>query len=275
MTAVGIVGPGNAGVSLGFALSRAGHKVFLHGRQAKNLPVPLELTWGGTPPWLSAVDIVCLAVPDSAIESCAAELARSRHVERRHIVLHFSGVFDRQVLAPLAGTGASLGSFHPVQSLHDPLTAPEGLKGASVLVEGDELAAKQATELGRSLGLHPIPVTTDQKPLFHVAEMLASTFVVVLGSAGEKLLEQAGLRGQEIWQTLAPVFAGTLENMRRRGTEGAFGSPLDRAEDDAIRQHLGALPAPVRELYRALSRAAIELADLPEDRRRLISAAVD
>ncbi len=275
MTAVGIVGPGKAGVSLGFALSRAGHKVFLHGRQAKNLPVPLELTWGGTPPWLSAVDIVCLAVPDGAIESCAAELARSRHVEPRHAVLHLSGVLGSTVLAPLAPTGASLGSFHPVQSLHDPLTAPEGLKGASVIVEGDETARRQATELGRSLGLHPILVTADQKPLFHVAEMLASNFVVVLGAAGENLLERAGLRGQEIWQVLAPVFAGTLENMRRSGTRVAFGGPLDRGEDEAVRRHLGALPEPIRELYRALSRAALELADLPEDHRRLIAAAIE
>lgn len=272
MTAVGIVGPGRAGVGLGFSLSRVGHRVFLHGRQAKNLPVALEHTWGGTPPWISAVDVIFLAVPDEAIHGVAGDLQASKHVEAHHAVLHLSGVLDRNALAALDPTGASLGSFHPVRSLHDPLSAPEQLKGSVALVEGDERAVRSAVELARSLGLHPLRVPPEQKAIYQAAEVLLSSFVVVLAGEAERLVRSTGASPRETWQALSPVLAGTMETLRTRGTAQSLGGPILRGERWAVERHLEVLPAESKELYRALTRRAIEIADVSAEVRQSLMA---
>jgi predicted short-subunit dehydrogenase-like oxidoreductase (DUF2520 family) len=272
VTVVGIVGPGRAGVGLGSALSRAGYQVFLHGRQAKNLPVSLEHTWGGTPPWIAAVDIMFLAVPDDAIYGVARELQSSQHVSPHHAVLHLSGVLGRTALTALEPSGASLGSFHPVQSLHDPLTAPEQLKGSIAVVEGDEAAVRLSSELGRSVGLHLLRVSSEQKAMFHAAEVFLSSFVVVLAAEAERLLRDAGASPVETWRALSPVLAGTLESLRARGTAKSFGGPVARGEERSVQRHLEVLAPESRTLYRALTRRAIEIADLSSDVRESLEA---
>ena len=81
-----------------------------------------------------------ILTPDEAIGTVAAELARDAAIEADQVVLHASGLLDRLALHALAGTGAGLGSFHPLQSIADPATAGERLAGAYAGLEGDERA---------------------------------------------------------------------------------------------------------------------------------------
>ena len=80
-----------------------------------------------------------------AIEAAAGSLLDRGAVQGGHAVLHLSGLLDRRALAPLERTGAALGSFHPLQTVADPRTAPERLKGAWAGIEGD-LRARHAGE---------------------------------------------------------------------------------------------------------------------------------
>ncbi len=275
MTAVGIVGPGPAGVGLGFALSRAGHRVFLHGRQAKNLPVALDHTWGGHPPWLAAADVVLLAVPDHAIPNLVQELFESKHVLEQHVVLHLSGALDRTALTLLSSTGAALGSLHPVQSFQDPLTAPEQLKGSGATVEGDERAVEVASDLARSVGLHPIQVSSEQKVIYHAAEIMLSSFLPVLAAVGERLMREGGATSADVWQTLSPVLAATVERLRRKGTAASLSGPLARGEAETIRRHLSILSPPAKQVYLALTRAGLDLVRLPAEQRATIETALE
>lgn len=274
MSAVGIVGAGRAGVGLGLALARAGHRVFMHGRSSKDLPVPLELTWGGVPPWLGAVEIVLLAVPDDALASLAGELAASGKVTDRHAVLHISGVLDSSVLEPLSSSGAALGSMHPLQSLTDPLRAPERLKGAVAAVEGDQRAVETARALARTVGLRPVAVRPDRKAAYHAGAVFASNYVVVLGSIAERLLVDAGFTESDARAALAPLIAGSFGNLREEGA-GALTGPVARGDAATVRRHLAALPADLVEPYRALARAALEMAELPQKRRAAVLEAIE
>jgi predicted short-subunit dehydrogenase-like oxidoreductase (DUF2520 family) len=260
-------------VGLGLALSRAGHRVLIHGQRSKDLPVPLELTWGGVPPWLPAVEVVLLAVPDDELARVAAELAASGGITERHTILHLSGVLDRSVLQPLSGTGAALGSMHPLQSLSDPLRAPERLKGAVAAVEGDAHAVDAASELARTVGLRPVVVHSERKAVYHAGAVFASNYLVVVATIAERLLVDAGFTERDARAALAPLIAGTLGNLREQGAGGLTG-PVARGDAQTVRRHLEALPEDVREPYRALARAALEIAKLPEERRRMVEAAL-
>jgi predicted short-subunit dehydrogenase-like oxidoreductase (DUF2520 family) len=64
--------------------------------------------------------------------------------------------------------------------------------------------------------------------------------------------------------------AGALENLRAAGPAGALTGPVARGDVETIRRHLEVLQETDAELYRALSRAALDLARLDPDRRRAI-----
>jgi predicted short-subunit dehydrogenase-like oxidoreductase (DUF2520 family) len=269
VTAIGIVGPGRAGVGFGLALSRAGHRVFVHGERDKVLPVVLEHTWGGTPPWLTTVEVVMLAVPDDALAGVARDLAATRKVGSGHTVLHLAGLLDRSILAPLEPAGAAIGSLHPLQSISDPLTAPDRFKGAFVGVEGDERAVKVASGLARTMGMRPITVPSAQKPLYHAGAVFASNYLVVVAAIAARLLREAGFGEREAREALAPLLAGTVANVREMG-EAALTGPVKRGDAGTVRRHLELLPEDFKEAYRALARAALAIANLPGDKREAV-----
>ena len=81
--------------------------------------------------------------------AAAAELARDGGHRGRQVVLHLSGLLDRLALHALAFTGAGLGSFHPLQSIADPATAPGACAGAFAGLEGDDRALDAGERLAR------------------------------------------------------------------------------------------------------------------------------
>ena len=267
MTTVGIVGPGRAGVGLGLALARAGYAVRLHGRHAGEVPPPLELSWGGPPPWAGEVDVVVLAVPDDALEDVAATLAGTGQLGEDHTVLHLSGVLDRAALAALRPSGCALGSLHPLQSLSDVESVPERLRGAAAAVEGDAQAVTVAEQLARAVGLEPIRVRPTSKPLYHAAAVFASNYLVVVAATANRLLKQSGVSSEEAWQALLPLIEGTIKNMSQQGPENALTGPVARGDRATVAKHLAALPGDEASLYRALGRAALILAKLGPDER--------
>lgn len=269
---VGVIGPGRAGTGLALAWVRAGLDVRLHGRHAKPVPAPLTLTVGpadAPPPWIGAVAVVVLAVPDDAIPPLAAALAARQAVQANHVVLHVSGSLSHDVLRILAPSGAALGSLHPLQTLVEPERAPEHLRGAWAAVEGMPRAVEIAERLARDVGLRPFRLRPGAKPLYHAGAVFASNYFVVVEAVAERLLRGAGLAEGEAWEALAPLVAGTLDNLRRQGPLAALTGPVARGDVDTLTRHLAALSGTEAELYRRLGKATLELA-----RRRGMDEAV-
>ena len=267
---VGIIGAGRAGLSLGLALARAGHVVRLYARRSKPVPPPLTLSTGPLPAWLAEGGVIVLAVPDDAVPAVASDLAASRLVTEPQVVLHLSGVLDREALTPLEPSGAALGSWHPLQTLSDPQTAPERLRGAVATVEGDARAVDTAAALARGVGMEPVPIAAARKPLYHAAAVVASNFVVALAGVAQRLFVGAGLSEAAARNALATLMAGALENLRAGGPQGALTGPVARGDVETIRRHLEVLRPADAELYRMLSRSALELARLDPERRGAI-----
>jgi predicted short-subunit dehydrogenase-like oxidoreductase (DUF2520 family) len=275
VTRVGIVGPGRAGVALGLALSQAGHEVRLHGRTQHDLPHPLTMTAGGSPPWLGDVDVVVLAVPDDAVSEAARSLAASGAVATSHTVLHVSGALGSEVLEPLAGTGAQLGSLHPYQTMSGAVDAAERLRGAAAGVSGSAGAVDAASELARSLGMHPVAVPDDKKVLYHAAAVFASNYLVALEGVAEELLQNAGLAAGDARAALGPLMRAALDHALATGARDALTGPVSRGDAATVRRHLEALPPEAERLYRELARAVLRLTDLTAEQRAALEAALD
>ena len=261
--AIGLIGPGRAGVGLALALARAGYAVRLHGRNKKSLPAPLTLTVGdgGTPPpWLGETDVVILTVRDDAITPLATSLANSRAIRERHVVLHLSGVQGQEALGPLVTSRAALGSFHPLQTIVEPELAAGRLNGAWAAVEGMPRAVEAGERIAKDLGMRPFRIATKSKAIYHAGAVFASNYLVVVEAIAQRLLRHAGLSDADAWAALRPLVEGTFENLSRHEPREALTGPVVRGDTATIVRHLESLAVDDAKLYRALGRAALELA---------------
>src|SRR5256885_847910 len=191
-SAVGIIGPGRAGLGLGLALARAGYVARLSGRRKQAIPDPLELTVGAAdapppPAWLAQAGVVILAVRDDAIRPLAEALARGGGVRPEHVVLHLSGLQGQEALGSLVPSRAALGSLHPLQTIADPERAPERLRGAWAAVEGMPLALDAAERLARALGMRPFRPPGKAKAIYHAGPGFPSNHSVRGGAAAPRV----------------------------------------------------------------------------------------
>jgi predicted short-subunit dehydrogenase-like oxidoreductase (DUF2520 family) len=261
--AVGVIGPGRAGIGLSLALAEAGHRVRLHGRRETKVPKPLTLTTGPDdrpPEWLGDVQVLVLAVRDDAIRPLAQMLHDRKAVGPDHVVLHLSGVQGQEALGPLVTTRAALGSLHPLQTISDPEQAPRRLRGSWAAVEGMPRAIEVAERLAEDVGLKPFRLTAKAKAVYHAGAVFASNYFVVVEAVAQRLLRHAGLSDAEAWTALRPLVEGTLENLERQGPLDALTGPVARADTETIVRHLESLTIDDAKLYRALGRTALELA---------------
>jgi len=246
-------------------LAQAGYSVRLHGRHKKRVaaPPPLTLTIGDgvtPPPWIGDVDVVILTVKDDAITPLATSLAKARAISERHVVLHLSGVQGQEALGPLVTTRAALGSFHPLQTIVEPELTPERLKGAWAAVEGMPRALETGEQIARDLGMRPFRIATKSKAIYHAGAVFASNYLVVVEAIAQRLLRHAGLSDADAWAALRPLVEGTFDNLSRHEPREALTGPVVRGDMATITRHLESLAVDDAKLYRALGRAALELA---------------
>jgi predicted short-subunit dehydrogenase-like oxidoreductase (DUF2520 family) len=225
-----ILGRGRMGRGLAGALEGVGESVRVLGRDRSVSEI-------------QAAALVLIATPDDAIGAVAAELARERAITARQVVLHLSGLLDRLALHALASSGAALGSFHPLQSVADPLTAPERLRGAFAGVEGDEAAVQAAERLAARLGMTPVRLAAGAKAASHAGAVMASNYLVVLAAVAEQLARSAGVPDSHASALYLPLMQGTVANLalgpaaalglaRRAGLGEAAAAAVERARSD-------------------------------------------
>jgi len=226
------------------------------------VPAPLALTVGADtpPPWMARASVVVLAVRDDAIRPLADSLARAGAVRPEQVVLHLSGALGQEALGPLVPSQAALGSLHPLQTIVDPERAPERLRGAWAAVEGMPRAIEAGERIAAAVGLRPFRVASRAKAVYHAGAVFASNYFVVVEAVAQRLLRHAGLSDADAWAALLPLVEGTFANLSRQQPAEALTGPVARGDVDTIARHVASLTGDDAALYRALGRAALELA---------------
>ena len=241
-----ILGTGRMGQ--GLALALRGHDVALVSGRPESRTEAVRAAVG-----------VLLAVPDDMITPLAAELAAERSVGSGQVVLHLSGLLDRSALAPLAQTGAALGSFHPLQTIADPQTAPERLAGAYVGIEGDERALDLGRRLAEAFGMVPVPIAAEGKAAYHAGAAFAANYTTALMAVAERLAVRAGIPAELAARIYLPLLRGAAANLEA-GPVAALTGPVRRGDARTIRAHLAILTGSDAQLYRLLAGEALRLA---------------
>lgn len=260
MLRVAVVGAGRMGQGIALALSRSGAPVALLSRVPKPVVPPLTAT--GLP-WTAAVreaELVLLATPDGVLEEVAERLARDGGVGPGHVVLHLSGLRDRRALAALGATGAGLGSFHPLQTVAEPATAPERLRGAYAGIEGDARAMEAGERLALLIGMIPVRLPAETKAAYHAGATLVANYTVVLVGVAERLAREAGVPAELAARIYLPLLEGATANLRSLPPARALTGAVRRGDTATVMAHLAALGPVDRILYAMLGREALLLA---------------
>lgn len=262
-----VIGAGKAGRALTHAMRVGGVDVVgLHGRQSE-----IGITSGEWPPTLASATAVLVTVRDAELDGVLRDLL-SAPLDAGAVVLHASGSAEPPALDELRARGHPGGTFHPLLPLTDPTRATEQLHRAWIGIDGDEGARAVSRELAAAIGARVLEIPAGGKAGYHAAAVIASNFPIVLLAMATRVLTRAGVREEAARGALGALLTAAAENVSALAPSAALTGPVARGDVETVRAHLAALAdAPeILELYRALSREAIPLAESAgADRGRL------
>jgi len=277
---VGVVGAGRVGAVLGSALRGAGHPVVAvsaiseasRERAAALLPgVPVL----DIPEVVRRAELVLLAVPDDALAGLVKGLADVGAWQAGQIVVHTSGRFGVEVLAPARAAGVIPLALHPAMTFTGTSLDLARLVGCSfaVTAPGPVLPIGQALVV--EIGGEPVVLDEDARGLYHAALAHGANHLVVLVAQAAQALADAGVTdpGRMLTPLLEAALDGALRaesptdpvtGSRGAGAISALTGPVRRGDAGTVREHGTALAGfaartgavDVVEGYRSLARSA-------------------
>ncbi|WP_329021801.1 Rossmann-like and DUF2520 domain-containing protein [Streptomyces sp. NBC_00690] len=262
---VGVVGAGRVGPALAASLQLAGHRPVAVSavseasvrRAAVLLPdVPI------VPPAevLARAELVLLTVPDDALTGLVEGLVDTGAVRPGQLLVHTSGRFGVQVLAPATRAGALPLALHPAMTFTGTSVDVQRLAGCSFGVTAPVELRLAAEALVIEMGGEPEWVDEQSRPLYHAALSLGANHLVTLVAQAMELLRTAGVAAPD--RMLGPLLGAALDNALRSG-DAALTGPVARGDAGTVAVHVAELrkhaPATVAG-YLAMARTTADRA---------------
>lgn len=274
-----IIGGGRVGTAVGYLLQQGGEEVAAVACRSEKSLHNVEKFLPHTCLTTDVVkaarqgNVVLITTPDDLIADVCVTLSSAGALKKGDYVVHMSGALGLEVLEPAEEMGARTASVHPLQTFADVKGAVKKIPGSVFAVTArDSRTREWAEELVRRLGGEPVFLEERHKILYHLGAVVASNLLVALEHAAELVYQEIGMEGEKALQALFPLIEGTVENLRRLGTERALTGPVARGDIGVLRRHLEKLDEEGREqlmrVYVSLSRYALDLAEANLSRSR-------
>ncbi|MFI6941159.1 Rossmann-like and DUF2520 domain-containing protein [Streptomyces sp. NPDC050418] len=262
---VGVVGAGRVGPALAASLQLAGHRpVAVSGvseasvRRAQEMLPDVPLV---TPAEvLARADLVLLTVPDDALPKLVEGLAETGAVRPGQLIVHTSGRYGVEVLAPALRAGALPLALHPAMTFTGTAVDVQRLAGCSFGVTAPEELRLAAEALVIEMGGEPEWIEEAARPLYHAALALGANHLVTLVAEAMELLRQAGVAAPD--RMLGPLLGAALDNALRSG-DAALTGPVARGDAGTVAAHVAELRKHAPQTvagYLAMARATADRA---------------
>ncbi|MFM1916790.1 MAG: hypothetical protein RJB01_305 [Actinomycetota bacterium] len=258
---VGVVGAGRVGAVLGAAWRKAGHHITgvsavsdLSRLRAEALLPGVEIR--DVPSVCANSELVLLAVPDDVLPELVTGLARSGVFRDGTFLVHTSGRYGIEVLAPADNCLAM--AIHPVMTFTGTSIDLDRLAGAPWGVTAAPEVATVAEALVLEVGGEPVWVPELARITYHAALALSANYLNTLVTQASEILRDAGVEDSQ--RLLTPLLHASLDNALRHGDQALTG-PIARGDSASVAAHLDVLNDPaVANAYRALGRLAADRA---------------
>lgn len=245
---------------LGAALGRAGHRVVAasgvsdasRDRAAALLPgVPLL----PVPDVVSRAELVLLAVPDDDLPALVAGLAETGTWQAGQLVVHTSGRYGIDVLAPAVGSHALPLALHPAMTFSGTGVDLERLQDCCFGVTTPPSLRPVGEVLVVEMGAEPVWVAEADRARYHAALSHGANHLVTLVAQAMQVLRHAGVAVPD--RVLAPLLSAALDGALRQG-DAALTGPVSRGDAGTVSAHVRELAGEspdVLPTYVALARA--------------------
>lgn len=238
------------GYQMSSVFSKSVHKVpfFVEGFPAKNYHLG---------------ELIFLTVPDDTLEIIIRKLADNFDDFKGKSIVHCSGTLSSDILSPLKEKGASIASFHPLQSISE---FTSSFNSTWFDVEGDKCVIHILEEIANKLGANALKVKKEAKPYLHAAAVVASNYVVTLMKIAEEIAEIGGIDKDKIVSALIPLMQSSLNNLEAKGVENALTGPIARGDVHTVKTHLEILEnhSHLLELYKVLGLETTKISSAPK-----------
>jgi len=263
---IGIIGAGKVGIALGRTLKARGfHIAVIASRRTASLDEARRYLGDESAYTLDnlavfdAADVVAVTTQDREIRKVADEAFAAGLPLDGKVVFHTSGAHASTELSPLDRKGAFLGSFHPLQTFPDIDSGVAVLPETSIFIEGDEKALSVLRTLASAAGREWVLLAKEHKVLYHLSAVFVCNLLAALLHSGEAIMKRIDIDLTPFY----PIIRATLKNIEAKGPLFSLTGPVVRGDAGTIASHLDAMDGMERqkEVYRSLSRVALEMAE--------------
>ena len=262
---ISLIGSGKVGSALTLALYQKGYRVLsIINRTGKSaLALAGKVKCKKVSTHIGDIDasseIILVAVPDDELGRVAGDLAKASQLKfKKLFAAHTSGAYSSEVFASLQRKGSLIASLHPVQ------TFPQGgkpvkLRGIYFGIEGPPEAAAQAERIVHDLEAHAVNVPKELKPLYHVACVFASSYMIAILNGIAVLAKLSQLKASWM-EVFGPLMTSAMENAIKTSAANALTGPVVRNDTSTISLHLDVLARYAPQFLPMYSVAGIDVA---------------
>jgi len=267
-----IIGAGKVGTTLGRVLVEQGHAVdcvisrTLTSARAGGRFIGCRTVSTDLAAIPAGVNLMLITTPHSAVADVARNLSRLERSFKGVAVCHASGMLTAEVLEPLKKKGATVFSFHPLQTFprsFPPKDILPNVRNIYYGVDGSAAGLKAAEALARALQGHLFRAPPNMRAFYHAACVVASNHLTTLFWVLDTMYRQIEPQGKNFLSLFYPIIMATISNIRSTSPEEALTGPIARGGVETVARHLDALaeyaPSSI-PFYVALSQETVRLA---------------
>jgi predicted short-subunit dehydrogenase-like oxidoreductase (DUF2520 family) len=242
MMKTGFIGAGTVGTALAVLLSRQGYPVVAVASRIQTSAEKLASLIKGCRAMSNQevadnADLIFITTPDDAIAGIASQIKWRKGCS----VIHCSGADSTDILEPARKAGATVGSFHPLQTFAGVKQAIENIPGSTFALEAEEPLLKTLKDMATALGGHWIRLKASDKVAYHAAAVFASNYLITLVKMSTDLWHTFAISTNQAVEALLPLMRGTLHNIETIGIPQCLTGPIARGDTGTVSKHLKTL----------------------------------
>lgn len=260
---IGFIGAGKVGFSLGKYFVE--HKIPVSGYYSRNMQSAKEAAcftktrnYSSLEEVVADSEVLFITVSDSAIAEVWNQLKTLPVADK--IICHCSGVLSSLVFSDIASFGCYGYSIHPLLAVSSKLQSYQEFSNAIFTIEGEAEYLQVMKDLISSCGNKVIPIRAEDKNRYHAAAVLASNLVLGLVETATEELVNCGFSKKDAQDALFPLISGNVGHLKEQSLEEALTGPVERGDSATIERHLQVLEGENKQIYKLLSKKALEIA---------------
>ena len=222
--------------------------------------------------------VIMITTPHGAVQDVARALANRTGLSWKGVaVCHASGMLTADVLAPLRDVGATVFSFHPLQTFpreFSPRKIVPSARGIVYGVDGPPDGIRMARRLARALEGKILLVPPEMREFYHAACVVASNHLTTLLGILDAFYHDIAPGRRDFLDAFLPILQATIINVRSTSPSQALTGPVARGGTDTIARHFEAITRYAPALIPYYARMTLETLRLAMEKHSLTNAQV-